>query len=254
MIPHIIHLFWFGPNPKPKIVQRCIDSWKKYLPGYEMIEWSEENFDVNTIPFTKQAYEAGQYAFVSDYARLYILERDGGIYLDADEEILKDITPLLQGHKLIAGFEHSESAMVGVLGCEAHHPLIQEFMRYYETTEFKDQNGIVLAEPNPRIFTRLLKSRGLRLEDRKQILPEQICIYPTETFCAKSVNLQYCITENTYGVQHYSGSWMPWSKKLKWKIRNGVSHILGPNIYQKLMKRYERIKNKGKEKRDGYKR
>ncbi len=94
-IPKIIHYCWFGGNPLPQMAQRCIDSWKKYLPDYEIKQWDETNFDVNIIPYTRQAYEAKKYAFVSDYARFLILYQYGGLYFDTDVEVIKPLDDIV---------------------------------------------------------------------------------------------------------------------------------------------------------------
>ena len=98
MIPKKIHYFWFGGNEKPKSVVKCIDSWKKYCPDYEINEWNETNFDVHCMPFVEQAYEAKKYAFVSDVARLIVVYEQGGIYMDTDVEVLKPLDDLLDNY------------------------------------------------------------------------------------------------------------------------------------------------------------
>ena len=96
MIPKVIHYCWFGRNPLPPLAVKCIESWKKFLPGYEIKEWNEDNFDVNIIPYIQEAYEARKYAFVSDYARFYILYHHGGIYFDTDVEVIKSIDDIIE--------------------------------------------------------------------------------------------------------------------------------------------------------------
>ena len=95
MIPKVIHYCWFGRNPLPPLALKCIESWKKFFPDYEIKEWNEDNFDINIIPYTKEAYEAKKYAFVSDYARFWILYQYGGVYFDTDVEVIKDMRPLV---------------------------------------------------------------------------------------------------------------------------------------------------------------
>ena len=107
MIPKIIHYCWFGRNPLPKDAQRCIASWKKFFPDYEIKEWSEDNFDVNMIPYIKEAYGLKKYAYVSDYARLWILNKCGGLYFDTDVEIIRPIDDIL-GKGGFMGFEKHE--------------------------------------------------------------------------------------------------------------------------------------------------
>ena len=246
MIPHIVHYCWFGRGEKSALICKCINSWKEKLPGYEFMEWTEDNFDVNATRFTRQAYAAKRYAYVSDYARLCALQTYGGVYLDTDEELLKDITPLLQDASLVAGFETEQSVMVGVLAAEQNHPLINEFKKYYEENAFQDETGRITAQPNPRIFTELLCARGLERSGRRQTLTQGISIWPVETFCAKNQDLQFCITPETYGVQYYEGSWMPRGDKLKWAVRNGVARTLGPGAYKRMTAIYETLTGKRK--------
>ena len=112
MIPKIIHYCWFGHNPLPPLALKCIASWKKYLPDYEIKEWNEENFDVNIIPYTREAYAAGKYAFVTDYARFWILYKYGGIYFDTDVEMIRPIDDIIAA----GGFMGYETVSEHVLG------------------------------------------------------------------------------------------------------------------------------------------
>ena len=95
MIPKIIHYCWFGGNPLPELAIKCIESWKKYLPDYEIKEWNESNFDINCCAYVREAYEAKKWAFVSDYARFWILYQHGGLYFDTDVELIKSIDDLI---------------------------------------------------------------------------------------------------------------------------------------------------------------
>ena len=95
MIPKIIHYCWFGRKPLPPLAVKCIESWKKYLPDYTIKEWNEDNFDINIVPYTREAYEVGKYAFVSDYARFYILYHHGGLYFDTDVEVIRPMDDLV---------------------------------------------------------------------------------------------------------------------------------------------------------------
>ncbi len=117
MIPKVIHYCWFGKKEKPDIVKKCIKSWNEFLPEYEIIEWNEKNFDINTYLFTKQAYEIGNYAFVSDYVRVYVLYNYGGIYLDTDTEILGSLDPFLKNSSFW-GFEEKNYIATSIIGAE----------------------------------------------------------------------------------------------------------------------------------------
>ena len=117
MIPKIIHFCWFGNNPKTELAEKCIASWKKFLPDYELKEWNESNFDIDQHPFTREAYQAKKYAFVTDYVRLFVLKEYGGIYMDTDVEVIKNLDCFLQ-HNAFSGFETSEYVQTGIIGSE----------------------------------------------------------------------------------------------------------------------------------------
>ena len=112
MIPKIIHYCWFGRNPLPELAQKCIASWKKYLPDYEIKEWNEDNFDVNIIPYTAEAYAQKKYAFVSDYARFWIQHKYGGIYFDTDVEVIRPIDDIIARGNFM-GFETDPNSEKG---------------------------------------------------------------------------------------------------------------------------------------------
>ena len=136
MIPKIIHYCWFGRGEKPASVMRCIASWRKHCPGFEIREWNEDNCDYLSIPFMAEAYQAKKYAFVSDVMRLIVLEQDGGVYFDTDVEVIKDISPLLKNEGFI-GFENDQFVASGlVLASEAHRPVIQAMIDEYKKQHF----------------------------------------------------------------------------------------------------------------------
>ena len=127
MIPKIIHYCWFGPNPLPPMVE----SWRAKLPGYELRAWTEKTFDIDRLDYTREAYEAGKYAFVSDVARLYALEREGGIYLDTDMEVIRSIDDLLDDTAFVGlGEEVGLHVLAGIIAAEPHHPFIQELLTH----------------------------------------------------------------------------------------------------------------------------
>ena len=144
MIPHVIHYFWFGGTPLSKTAEQCIASWRKYLPDYEIKEWNESNFDVNIIPFTAEAYKFKKYAFVSDYARLWVLYQYGGLYLDIDVEVVQsplsiiEKGPFLGTEKSVAFNNDLYIAAGSLLGVEANMPFIKEMLSVYESSSFEE--------------------------------------------------------------------------------------------------------------------
>ena len=140
MIPKVIHYCWFGGNPLPELAKKCIESWKKFCPDYQIIEWNESNFDLNINTYVKEAYTAEKWAFVSDVARLYALVNYGGIYMDTDVEVLKPLDDILN-FKAVSGFETKERIPTGMMACEKGHPLFEEFLREYNEAHFIKNDG-----------------------------------------------------------------------------------------------------------------
>ena len=206
-IPKIIHYCWFGGNPKPKLAEKCIKSWKKFCPDYEIIEWNEGNFDVSTAPvYVRQAYEAGRWAFVTDYVRLRGLTEMGGIYMDTDVEVIKPLDPFLE-QKAFAGFESLKGVQTGLLACEKGFPLFLDFLRYYDDVVFLHSDGTVDTTTNVAVLTNLCRQRGLVLNDRFQVV-EDLAIYPREVFCPVDFDTKKLKkTRKTVTIHWFSGSW-----------------------------------------------
>lgn len=206
-IPKIIHYCWFGRNPKPKLAERCLKSWKRFCPDYQIIEWNEDNFDVSTAPlYVRQAYEAGRWAFVTDYVRLKALTEMGGIYMDTDVEVVKPLDPFLE-QEAFAGFEHETRVQTGVLACRKEFPLFREFMRYYDDASFLRPDGSVDTTTNVEILTALCRERGLKLNDRFQVI-DGLAIYPREVFCPVDYDTRKLKkTRKTVTIHWFSGSW-----------------------------------------------
>ena len=249
-IPKVIHFCWFGGNEKPAIVKKCIKSWRKYCPDYEIIEWNEENFDVNCIPFCQQAYEAKKWAFVSDYARLKVLLEYGGIYMDTDVELLRPIDDLLALECFI-GFQHEHFVSNGLIfGAEANHSFVQENAAVYENNSFVSYDDSKKLTVCQEYTTEILKGYGLKVPDTGEIqVVNGIHVYPSEYFCPYDHRtFQMKKTANTYAIHHFASSW--WDKKrksdykkLKLRIKidyilhspnRVLMHVLGPETYQRI--------------------
>lgn len=169
MIPKIIHYCWFGGNPKSELILRCIDSWKKFLPDYEIREWNEENFDINSNTYVKQAYEAKKWAFVSDYARLYALYTYGGIYLDTDILLLKSLDSFLYD-EAFTGFEANDSTATGVMGCEPGNAFIKDFFEMYSDLQFIKKDGSYDMTTNTSRISKHLCKNGLVPNGKVQVV------------------------------------------------------------------------------------
>lgn len=216
MIPKIIHYCWFGRNPLPALAVKCIESWRKYFPDYEIKEWNEENFDVNIIPYTQQAYSLRKYAFVSDYARFWILYNYGGIYFDTDVEVIKSMDDLLSDGPFMGFEQEPYRNFVGTvnpglgLAMTPKHPFLKEMLERYKTYKFISDNGKAITKPNVvQYTTMLLKEKGLSsLQGNRQIVAG-ITIYPKEFFSPICVvTNRIVITDSTRTVHRYAGSWV----------------------------------------------
>lgn len=163
MIPKRIHYCWFGGGEKKPLIESCYESWKKYLSDYEIIEWNETNFDIQTNLFVKQAYEKKKWAFVSDYVRVYALYHFGGIYLDTDVEIKQNLDRFL-GHNAFGGFETKGIVLSSIWGASKGHVWPKKVLDYYENL------AELITDPNTFYISKLLQSEfGLKIEkDTKQ--------------------------------------------------------------------------------------
>ena len=206
-IPKTIHYCWFGGKPKPELAEKCIRSWKKYCPDFEILEWNEHNFDVSESPgYVQQAYACKRWAFVSDYVRLKALTEMGGVYMDTDVEVIRPLDPYLN-HRAFAGFEHPERVQTGLLACEKDFPLFREFMAYYDTASFLREDGIPDVTTNVEILTGLCLQRGMVCNDRLQEI-EGLTLYPREVFCPVDYDTKRLKkTRKTVTVHWFSGSW-----------------------------------------------
>lgn len=209
MIPKIIHYCWFGGNPLPKDAQKCIASWKKYFPDYEIKQWNESNFDVNCCPYVKEAYEAKKYAFVSDYARFLVLYNEGGLYFDTDVEVIRDMSHVVE-RGCFMGFEKGlANSEMGVnpglgLAMAPHHPVLEELINIYNgKSAFTLDEGTIVF-----YTTSVLRGHGLKNEDSIQVVGD-ITIYPSDYLCPmNSTTGIMTVTDNTLSIHHYSCSWM----------------------------------------------
>ncbi len=212
-IPKKIHFCWLSGEEYPELIQKCISSWKNKLPDYEIKCWDTKSFDVNICQYTKEAFQAGKYAFVSDYVRLYALYYEGGIYLDSDIEVLKKFDDLLD-NSAFTGFEKSDGIVAAwIFGSEKGNPLFKEFLDYYADRHFILPNGEYDLTPNPFPITDICVKHGLLLNGCKQKL-DWITIYPRDYFCPYNrATEELNITPNTYTIHYFNGAWISDDKK-----------------------------------------
>lgn len=228
MIPKKIHYCWFGGKPLPNSALKCIESWKKYCPDYEIIEWNETNYDIQKNAYTKYCYENKKYAFLTDYVRLDIIYNEGGIYLDTDVELIKNLDELLNSSCYI-GMEQVGKINTGQgFGATKNNDFIKENKEYYEKNPFLDKKGNFKKTICVEITTNILKKYGLKKLNNKQKINE-VDIYPVEYFCPKKMGTnQITITTNTYSIHHFEGSW-----KSNNKVIRKIKYYLIP-IKQKI--------------------
>jgi mannosyltransferase OCH1-like enzyme len=236
MIPKIIHYCWFGGNPIPEKDQRCIASWKKMCPDYEIKKWDESNYNINQNPYMREAYEAKKWGFVPDYARLDIIYNYGGIYLDTDVELIRNLDALLENHAFM-GFEDGKHVSPGlIIAAEPYHETVGVLMDIYKDRHFLKEDGSFDLTPSPTMNTDFLTARGLIQNNKKQTVAD-ITIYPTEYFCPKDYySGKINKTENTYSIHWFNASWQSPYRKRMLKVRR----VLGDDLYFKLVK----LKNK----------
>lgn len=234
MIPKIIHYCWFGRNPKPDIVLKCLKSWEKYMPEYEIVEWNEDNYDVNKCEYIKVAYKEKKWAFVSDYVRFDVLNSMGGIYFDTDVELLKKIPDSILENNAFTGMESAGKVSPGlVFASIPHHPFLNDILKAYEASAFI-QTGKRKYKTVNEFTTEILEKKGLNSEQKYQKIYD-IAIYPSTFFCGYNQDLgEYDIQPETISVHHYSSTWK--KKTIKIRIQNLIKKMVGKKGYLRLLK------------------
>jgi len=215
---------------------KCIESWKKYCPDYELIEWNEDNFDIDCIPFVREAYDAKKWAFVTDYARLKIIYENGGIYLDTDVEIIKSLDPLLtlEGY---AGFQRGDYVNTGLgFGAEKGNKLIYEVMADYHDRHVPESDGDYALIACPITNTAVMERLGLVANGQMQTVMG-MTFFPLDYFSPKdSETYLTTLTEKTYSIHHYDATWKSSNAKLKQKLIVAVVKLIGEKNFIKLKK------------------
>ncbi len=240
MIPKKIHYCWFGGNPLPKDAQRYIKSWKKYLPDYEIIEWNENNFDLDMYQFTREAYDNGKYAFITDVVRLYVLKKYGGIYMDTDVEVLKSLDRFLT-HAAFSGFENDSFVPTGIMASEANGKWVNDLLAYYDNRHFVKENGELDTISNTYIITQMMKQKGFRMNNLFQEIENYVAFYPNEYFCPKSYRTgKIELTQNSYTIHHFAKSWIPFRKKWQNIIKMKTMQIFGDKYINKTIDFFKR--------------
>ncbi len=247
MIPKTIHYCWFGRSPLPVSAKKCIDSWRKFFPDYEIKEWNEDNFNVNTIQYTHDAYKAGKYAFVSDYARFWILYHHGGVYFDTDVEVIRPMDDIL-GKGAFMGFEidnvRAKDSLPVVapglgIASEKNDAFYEEVLKQFEQIDFLLPDGTRNPFSMIPMVTKLLKERGMKQHDEIQTIAG-ITIYPNDFFNPfDDITGILRKTPNTRSIHWYSKTWAdnnkPWLIALK-RLTHRIFGTKSTSIIRKLLK------------------
>ena len=234
MIPQIIHYCWFGHNQKPEEVEKCIDSWRKFFPGWEIKEWNESNYDINKVDYMKEAYGLKKWAFVSDYARFDVLYEYGGIYVDVDVEFVKPLPQEFLEYTGFCGFEYTGAIAPGLIfGIEKENVLLKEILDSFKEDHFEISPNGVYKTINLRV-TEKLEEIGLVKNNEFQNV-QGIRVFPSEYFCGYNTDIREPeITDKTICWHHYLGSWL--TPSLKMKCQNLLKKVIGIKNYKRLLK------------------
>lgn len=235
MIPRIIHYCWFGRGPMPELALKCIESWHYFMPDYEYRLWDEDSFDVTSVPYVKEAYEARKFAFVTDYVRLYALYTEGGIYMDTDVEVLKPYDDLLE----LSGFTGYEGSkylppVTGTMASEPGNAWVKEQLDSYLGAHFLLPDGSMDTTTNTVRITRIMKAGGFVPDGKKQVYKDMY-VFPVEYFCPRQTTGEIIMTNNTYCDHHFMGSWDD-KKKI-----SPIKRLLGAKVLTSLIKLKRKI-------------
>jgi len=243
VIPKVIHYCWFGRNPLPASAQKCIASWRKFLPDYEIREWNEDNFDVNIIPYTAQAYQARKWAFVSDYARMWILYHHGGLYFDTDVEVIAPMDDIIRrgpfmGIEVPGAPGQLPKVNPGLgLGVEPGHPIYRALLDHYANQQFLDADGNILGGTVVTHNTQVLAEHGLQpTNDLQQV--DGIWIYPIDYFNPlDDATGRLNKTANTRSIHWYSKTWVSNYGPVRLWVTRWIHRLFGVNSLAWLKRR-----------------
>lgn len=228
-----IHYCWFGRGEKPKLVKKCIESWKKNLPDYRLVEWNEDNFDISKNQFVAEAYSDRNFAFVSDYVRAFVLYNYGGIYMDTDVEVLGSFDRFLDD-KVFLGFEEGNFVGTCVMGVEKGHELMKSYLNHYESMTYFNEDGTKYTDTNVVLLTKLLDERGLVRNNEFQTVGD-ISIYPRTFFSPYDyINGINYISDESVAIHHFAQLWLPRNVRLKTDAKRALIKIIGGEKMKKL--------------------
>ena len=236
MIPKLIHYCWFGGKPKSKLYRKCISSWHRFCPDYDIVEWNESNFDFHQHPYLEWCYDHQKWAFLSDFARLLILKEHGGIYLDADVEVIRPLDELLE-YEAFLGFENDEYVNTGIgTGAAPGHPVLDALLQPYLENKPKEDGSFELV-PCPGLNTKALIRCGLKRDGTRQkvcgtdILPvEYLNPYDDPTGRLNK-------TKNTYSIHWFGKSWLNKRTILRSRLTRPIHRLFGTDALVKFRRK-----------------
>lgn len=223
-IPKVIHYCWFGKSELPLEAKKCIESWKLNLPNYQIKRWDEDNFDLTCCQYVSEAYRKKKWAFVSDYARFWILYNYGGVYFDTDVEVIKNMNDLInKGSFMGEEYIDRNNECIGInpglgIAAESGLDIYKEILDFYSRIHFIDNNGRMNQMTVVEYVTDIMKKHGLEMSKKIQNI-DNIFVYPPEYFGAYNyITKELIMTENTYSIHHYAATWLSKLDKLIIKI------------------------------------
>lgn len=239
-IPKIINYCWFGGNKKSKLIEKCIKSWKKYCPDYEIIEWNENNFDININKYVREAYDNKKWAFVSDFARLYVVYQNGGIYLDTDVELIKSLDELLE-YDLFLASENDVLINTGLgFGATKNNKIIKKIIDSYKDIPFvkTDTKELDLTPCTDRNTETLKEIFGNISDILGQELDNKSIFLSKEYFCPfNAITGEMRKTDNTFGIHWFNASWRSKNVNIREKLLRPIKRIIGEKNFNKLKRK-----------------
>lgn len=227
-IPKVIHYCWFGHGPLPEEAEACIASWRRYCPDFEIRRWDESNFDVSQIPYVREAYAAGRWAFVSDYVRLWVIEHEGGVYLDTDVEVVASLEPLLVGMACVVCEERPGRINTGVgFAATPHHPAVRAMLEEYRDARFLTATGAYDLTACPVRNMRGMRKVGYR--GAAGVLADVDCmVLPAEVMSPVDPETgELHMTERTVSIHHFSASWKTDDEKRDYASKQALRRRFG---------------------------
>ncbi len=229
----------------PELAQKCIASWRHYLPDFELRLWNEENFDIGALPYVKEAYENRKFAFVTDYVRLWALEKFGGVYMDTDVEVLRPFGDLME-LPAFTGYEASASMalVTGIMASAPHGVWVREQLAYYAPDKhFCLPDGTYDTTTNTVTIARIMRENGFVADGKYAVYKNDMHVFPVDYFCPLTSTRVLKLTKNTYCIHHFAGSWQELTTWQRCK-QFITQRILGTQLTDKLVQLKRRLKRR----------